>query len=213
SSAHRAGAPQVARRRVADGSAPLAARGGPRRVARRAFIDRSRPNVFGVHFYDEPGLTWLKHPDSGENSPQGIPAQLRSYEAAFGKPLLPYHKVDPKNPEHVALWADWARWKLGFMDAAWKDAQFGVSHVKPDLLSVTQTQYGYSAFTDGYYFNVVRSLPVISGHGGYHDYGPGYFNPSMFLEFARARDLARPNWYLPTWYGNTTSDQFRLEQY
>jgi len=60
---------------------------------------------------------------------------------------------------------------------------------------------------------VVRSLPVISGHGGYHDFGPGYFNPSYFLEFARARDLARPNWYLPTWYGNTTDDQFRLEQY
>jgi hypothetical protein len=85
--------------------------------------------------------------------------------------------------------------------------------VRPDYLSVTQSQYGWTAFTDGYYFNVVRSLPVISGHGGYHDFGFGYFNPSYFLEMARARDLARPNWYLPTWYGNTTADQFRLEQY
>ena len=25
--------------------------------------------------------------------------------------------------------------------------------------------YGWSAFTDGYYFNVVRSLPITSGHG------------------------------------------------
>ncbi len=91
--------------------------------------------------------------------------------------------------------------------------KFGVRAVRPDFLSVTQSQYGFSAFTDGYYFNVVRSLPVISGHGGYHDFGPGYFNPSLFLEFARARDLARPNWYLPCWYGNTTSDEFRLEQY
>ena len=53
------------------------------------------------------------------------------------------------------------------MDAAWKDAQFGVSPVRPDFLSVTQSQYGFCAFTDGYYFNVVRSLPVTSGHGGY----------------------------------------------
>ena len=98
------------------------------------------------------------------------------------------------------------------MDAAWQDAQYGVSRVRPDYVSLTQSQYGYSAFTDGYYFNVVRSLPIVSGHGGYHDWGPGYFNPSMFLEFARARDLAKPNWYLPTWYGNTTSDEFRLEQ-
>ena len=99
------------------------------------------------------------------------------------------------------------------MDAAWKEAQFGVSQVRPDFLSLTQSQYGWSAFTDGYYFNVVRSLPVTSGHGGYHDFGPGYFNPSYFLEMARARDLGKPCWYLPTWYGNTTTDQFRLEQY
>ena len=80
-------------------------------------------------------------------------------------------------------------------------------------VSVTQSQYGYTAFCDGYYFNVVRSLPITSGHGGYHDFGPGYFNPPLFLEFARARDLAKPNWYLPTWYGSTTADEFRLEQY
>ena len=97
-------------------------------------------------------------------------------------------------------------------DAAWKEAQFGVSQVRPDFLSLTQSQYGWSAFTDGYYFNVVRSLPITSGHGGYHDFGLGTFNPSYFLEMARARDYWKPCWYLPTWYGNTTPDQFRLEQ-
>lgn len=30
------------------------------------------------------------------------------------------------------------------MDAAWKEAQFGVSYVRPDYLSVTQSQYGFS---------------------------------------------------------------------
>ena len=94
-------------------------------------------------------------------------------------PPLDYHKLDPKNPEHVARWKHWATWKLGFMDAAWKESQFGVSQVRPDYLSLTQSQYGWSAFTDGYYFNVVRSLPITSGHGGYHDFGPGFFNPSL----------------------------------
>jgi hypothetical protein len=208
------GGHQMDLRMECDWSDPLVIRGGTQRVVREALTDRSRPNVLGVHFYDEPGLTWLqKHPVTGENTPQGIPSQLRSYEAAFGEPPLPYYKVDPKNPEHVRRWAQWARWKLAFMDAAWQDAQLGVRAVRPDYVSATQSQYGWSAFTDGYYFNVVRSLPVISGHGGYHDYGPGYFNPSYFVEMARARDLARPNWYLPTWYGNTTPDEFRLEQY
>jgi hypothetical protein len=207
------GGHQMDLRQECDWSDPYVMRGGTQRVVRRALADRTRPNVPGVHFYDEPGLTWGKNPATGEYTPHGIPAQVRSYTAAFGHPPPSYDKLDPKNPEDVARWLQWAIWKLGFMDAAWREAQFGVSRVRPDFLSLTQSQYGWSAFTDGYYFNVVRSLPINSGHGGYHDFGPGFFNPSFFLEMARARDFAKPTWYLPTWYGNTTSDQFRLEQY
>jgi len=206
------GAHQMDMRTECDWSDPYVIRGGTQRVARRAFIDRTRPNVPGVHFYDEPGLTLFKHPVTGEMTPHGIPSQVRSFRAAFGKDPLPYYEVKPDNPDHVAQWRQWALWKLGLMDAAWKEAQFGVSYVRPDFLSVTQSQYGWSAFTDGYYFNVARCLPVASGHGGYDDFGCGYFNPSYFLEMARARDLAKPCWYLPTWYGNTPSERFRLEQ-
>jgi hypothetical protein len=207
------GGHQMDLRQECDWSDPYVIHGGTRRVARRAFMDRTQPNVLGVHFYDEPGLTWAKDPETGEMSPHVVPWQQRSYQAAFGQPPLDWKRIDPANPEQAARWAQWARWKLGFMDAAWKDAKLGVSTVEPAFASGTQSQYGYSAFCDGYYFNVVRSLPITSGHGGYHDFGPGYFNPSMFLEFARAHDLAKPNWYLPTWYGNTTADEFRLEQY
>jgi hypothetical protein len=207
------GAHQMDLRMECDWSDPYVTRGGTVRVVRRAFQDRTRGNVPGVHFYDEPGLTWWKHPKTGEMTPHGIPAQMRSYLAAFDREAPDFLKLDPKNPEDVARWRQWAQWKLGFMDAAWKEAQFGVAQVRPDYLSVTQSQYGWSAFTDGYYFNVVRSLPVTSGHGGYDDYGPAYFNPSYTLEMARARDFDKPCWYLPTWYGNTPPDRFRLEQY
>jgi len=207
------GGHQMDLRQECDWSDPYVIHGGTRRVARRAFMDRTRPNVLGVHFYDEPGLTWAKDPESGEMSPHVVAWQQRSYEAAFAQTPPDWKKLNPADSEQASRWAQWARWKLAFLDAAWKDAQFGVSAVEPALASVTQSQYGYSAFPDGYYFNVVSSLPITSGHGGYHDFGPGYFNPSMFLEFARARDLAKPNWYLPTWYGNTTADEFRLEQY
>ncbi|HYG73755.1 MAG TPA: hypothetical protein VEK08_01880 [Planctomycetota bacterium] len=207
------GAHQMDIRSECDWSDPYVTRGGTVRVVRRAFQDRTRGNVPGVHFYDEPGLTWSKDPKSGEMTPHAVPAQAWSYEAAFGKAPLRYTDVDPKNPDHIARWEHWARWKLSFMDAAWKEAQFGVSQVRPDMISLTQSQYGYSAFTDGYYFNVARSLPITSGHGGYDDYGPGYFNPGYTMEIARARDFWKANWYLPTWYGNTTTDTFRLEQY
>ncbi len=207
------GGHQMDLRLECDWSDPLVTRGGTRRVARRAMIDRNRPNVPGVHFYDEPGLTWFNHPVTGEFGPHGVPAQVRSYAAAFGREPIAHHQVDPNNPDQVARWKHWATWKLGLMDAAWKEAQFGVSAVRPDFLSLTQSVYGWTAFTDGYYFNVARSLPITSGHGGYHDIGPGYFCPSYFLEMARARDRWKPVWYLPTWYGNTTADQFRLEQY
>lgn len=207
------GGHQMDLRMECDWSDPYVTRGGTRRVVRRAMIDRTRPNVQGVHFYDEPGLTWATDERNKDFNPHRVPAQLRSYEAAFGKPAPDYLKLDPANPDDVARWKHWAVWKLGFMDAAWQESQFGVSQVRPDYLSLTQSQYGWSAFTDGYYYNVVRSLPITSGHGGYHDYGLGIFNPSYFLEVSRARDRWKPCWYLPTWYGNTTADQFRLEQY
>ena len=207
------GGHQMDLRSECDWSDPYVSRGGAVRVVRQALADRSRGNVTGVHFYDEPGLTHLKHPVTGEHTPHGIPSQVRAYRAAFGRDPLPYHQVDPGNPEHVARWRHWARWKLGFMDAAWKIAQWGVNYVRPDFTCVTQSQYGWSAFTDGYYFNVARSLPVTSGHGGYHDYWLMLLNASFFLEMARARDLSKPCWYLPTWYSTTTSEQFRLEQY
>lgn len=207
------GGHQMDLRNECDWSDPFVTRGGTMRVVRRAMIDRGSPNVPGVHFYDEPGLTWDKHPVTGEFGPHGVAAQMRAYRAAFGRDPISYHEVDPKNPDHVARWQHFARWKLGFMDAAWRESQFGVSFVRPDFLSLTQSQYGWTAFTDGYYFTVARSLPITSGHGGYHDFGPGFFNPSYFLEMSRARDHHKPCWYLPCWYGNTTADEFRLEQY
>ncbi len=206
------GGHQMDLRQECDWSDPYVTRGGTVRVVRRAMQDRRYGNVPGVHFYDEPGLTW-RNLGKDVQTPHGIPSQVRSYLAAFGKEPIDFEKVDPKNPEHVKAWRQWATWKLGFMDAAWKEAQFGVSMVRPDFLSLTQSQYGWSAFTDGYYFNVVRGLPLNSGHGGYDDYGPGYFNPSYTLEMARARDFDKAEWYLPQWYGNTPPDRFRLEQY
>ena len=192
------GAHQMDMRSECDWSDPYVTRGGTRRVAQRAFIDRTRPNVLGVHFYDEPGLTWTKHP-----------GHRRVYAArrAFAAPFLPQRVrqgCDPlqrgqgRQPRSTppggstgpcGSWASWTR--------PGKSRSSACRYVRPDFLSATQSQYAWGSFTDGYYFNVARSLPVISGHGGYDDYGCGYFNPVHYLEQSRARDLVKPCWYLP----------------
>jgi len=205
------GGHQMDLRPECDWSDPYVLSGGKARVVRAALQFRTSPNAIGVHFYDEPGLTWVKHAKTGETVPFNIPSQDRSYKSAFGVDSPQYNNVKPEDAKTVADWKQLGTWKLGFMNAAWKDSQFGVSYVKPEFLSVTQSQYGCSAFTDGYYFNVVHSLPVTSGHGGYDEWG-GYLNPVFTLEFARARDLSKPDWYLPDW-DNIPSERFRLEQY
>jgi len=190
-----------------DWSDPLVINGGEARVARKALIDRTTPNTVGVHFYDEPGLTWLG------GTPHNIPAQKRSFKGAFGTDPISYTTVKGGSADAVAQWKEWARWKLAFMDGAWKAAAFGVNHVRADYLTATQTEYGWMAFTDGIYFNSDRSLAVTSGHGGYDDYWLLSFNPVFFLEAGRAHNFTRPNWYLATWYGNTGTENAREEQY
>ncbi|OPZ26664.1 MAG: hypothetical protein BWZ02_01932 [Lentisphaerae bacterium ADurb.BinA184] len=207
------GAHQMDLRQECDWSDPYVIRGGTARAVQQAFLTRTVANTAGVHFYDEPGLTWWTHPRTGAAVPHNIPAQDRAFLGAFGRPPLQYSDVRADDPGPAAAWNHWARWKLSFMDAAWKDARFGVETVAPALISCTQSVYGFTAYADGYYFNVVRSLPVISGHGGYNDGPASYFYPSFHHEFGRMRDLAKPNWYLPAWYGGMSSANFRLEQY
>jgi len=208
------GGHQLNLRLECDWSDPYSIRGGAGANAAQTAVSYSfSPNAIGVHFYDEPGLTWHTHPETGEMTPHDVPAQLRSYRSAFGKEMIPHNKIDPENPEHFAAWQHWGRWKLSFMEAAWRLSRFAVEWVSPELLSFTQSQYGWRAYTDGYYFNVVRSLPIISGHGGYDDLPAGYWCPSFFYEMGRAREYGKDAWYLPGWYNNLTPDRFRLEQY
>jgi hypothetical protein len=206
------GAHQMDGRLECDWSDPYVLAGGMARSARQALADRTYPNVIGVHFYDEPGLTWHKHPKTGLFTGHDIPAQRRAYKAAFDQELPQYDEIKADDPDHAALWGRWLRWKQVFMEAAWRSGAFSVNWVRPDWLSATQSVYGWHAHGDGYYFNVVRCLPVISGHGGYDDYAGGYLNPGYFMEFGRLRDWSKPAWYLPTWWGMPSAN-YRLEQY
>jgi hypothetical protein len=207
------GGHQMDLRQECDWSDPYVLQGGEARVVNQALQERVYPNCAGVHFYDEPGLSWWKDPKNGNVMvPFNLPPQDRSYAGAFGQAPPHWSDVKPDDARAVARWDEMNRWKESFLEAAWKYAAFGVAQVSPNLISCNQTQYGWMAYADGYYFNVARHLPVISGHGGYDDGCATYFQPSFFHEMGRIRDVNKPVWYLPTWYGET-SDQFRLEQY
>jgi hypothetical protein len=205
------GAHQMDMRLECDWSDPYVLIGGRARVEREALKDRTSPNVIGVHFYDEPGLTWWNNPRTKEFTGHNVPAQDRAFKSAFDKEALQYNDVKADNPEKVSQWADFVRWKQSFMQAAWKDAAYGVSLIRPDFISATQSVYGWHAFGDGYYFNIARNLGVISGHGGYDDYAGGFLNQAFYQEMGRIRDLQKPTWYLPTWW-DMNPLLYRLEQ-
>jgi len=179
---------------------------------------RTMPNFIGSHLHDEPGLTWNDHPflkdenGKAKMSPHDIASQRRAYQSAFDKEQTWVQEINTKTAEGLADWTQINDFKLGYMSAFWKASRDAVERIKPGALAVTQSQYGWTALYDGYYFNVVASMPIVSGHGGYNDFWLMNFNSTFFLEMALPRQLDKPTWYLPGWY-DCTADVYRLEQY
>lgn len=194
-----------------DWSDPNVYIGAMQRGMDNAFQLRTLPNAIGAHLHDEPGLTWAKHPHTGEFGPNDIAQQREAYARAFGEEPVWWDQVNTKDPAQYEKWKQVSDFKLGLMDAFWKATNENVSRLKPGFLAVTQSQYGWSNLYSGYYFNVARSLPVISGHGGYNDFWLRNMNPSFFLEMALPRQLDKPTWYLPEWYNAMSADAFREE--
>jgi hypothetical protein len=199
-----------------DWSDPYVYLGAVQRGVDRAFAFRTMPNAIGAHLHDEPGLTWAVHPFMKDKdgkpvmNDHDIKQQREAYVRAYGEEPIWANEFDAKDPAKLAAWVKMNDFKLGFMDAFWKSSEQALRRFKPGYLAVTQSQYGWSALYDGYYFNVARSMPVISGHGGYNDFWLRNFNPSLFLEMALPRQLDKPTWYLPEWYG-MTNNSFREE--
>ena len=206
------GGAQMDLRRECDWSDPYVLGGGAARLAERTFRDRTRPNCLGVHFYDEPTLTHLKHPVTGEDVPFNIAAQDRSYRAAFGRDPIQYNELKKDEPASVGDWLQMNRWRLSLLDAAWKLCQWPVNYIEPGYLTANQGSWLFSGYGVGYYFNYQRSLPIYSGHGGYDYLYSGHYAPGFFFEFGRARDYHKPQWYLPLWY-DRHGDLFRAQQY
>jgi len=201
-----------------DWSDPYVYIGSIQRAMDRGLAFRTMPNMIGVHLHDEPGLTWNPHPfmkdEKGEPkmSQHDIKSQRAAYFRAFDKEQPYVNEVDVSDPEQLAAWTQMSEFKLGYMEAFWRASRDAVERIKPGALAVTQTIYGWHYPFDGYYFNIARSMPVVSGHGGYNDYWMRNFNPSFYLEFSLPRQLDKPTWYLPEWY-DMSSAAYKFEHY
>jgi hypothetical protein len=193
-----------------DWSDPYVTGGAVQRAMVRSYAFRTWGNAIGAHLHDEPGLTWAKHPHTGIMTAADIPAQRAAYQRAFNAEPVWYDQVDANDPASFRQWTRMGDFKLGFMEAFWRQARYGLEKMKPGFLSVTQSQYAWQALADGYYFNVARSMPVICGHGGYSDYGLRTLNPLWYLSFALPRQTEKPTWYLPEWF-NMASENYRAE--
>jgi hypothetical protein len=194
-----------------DWSDPNVYIGAIQRGIDRAFAFRTLPNAIGAHLHDEPGLTWLTNPHTHKMSPHDIATQRAAYKGAYGHDAIWSDQVNVRDPDQYAQWTEENDFKLGFMDAFWKASKEAIGRLKPNYLVVTQSQYGWKSLFDGYYFNVARSLPIISGHGGYDDYWLRNLNPPFFLEMALPRQLDKPTWYMPEWESLMSGDELRLE--
>jgi hypothetical protein len=194
-----------------DWSDPYSTGGAVQRAMVRTYAFRTWGNAIGAHLHDEPGLTYAKHPHTGQFTAADVPAQRAAYERAFGHGPIWQDQVDVNHPASLAQWMHASDFKLGYMEAFWRQARYAMEKMKPGFLSVTQSQYAWNALADGYYFNVVRSLPIVSGHGGYDDYGLRTLNPLWYMAFTLPR-TDQPTWYLPEWFSQT-SEQFRAEHY
>ncbi|HJT77849.1 MAG TPA: hypothetical protein VJ739_11670, partial [Gemmataceae bacterium] len=202
-------------RRECDWSDPYALGGGIARLSQAVFQDRTRPNCLGVHIYDEALLTEVKDPTdpAGKRMARtGVPAQERSYRAAFGTEPLRLAAMHFDRPADLDRWAAYNHWRLGLLEAAWKLSCFGIRAAEPDFLPINQDEWAWQAFDAGYYFNINRPFPVISRHALYDYKHGGDFSPSFAFEFGRIRDLNKPEWYLPLW-GCGRPDLYRAEQY
>ena len=199
-------------RQECDWSDPYVTGGAVQRAMVRTYAFRTWGNAVGADLHDEPGLTWAKHPHTGEMSAADILPQRAAYQRAFGTEPIWYDRINVNDPKSFAQWTKISDFKLGFMEALWRQARYGFDKMKPGFLSMTQSQYGWQALADGHYFNVARSLPVICGHGGYSDYGLRTLNPLWYMSCALPRQMEKPTWYLPEWF-NMSSENYRAEYY
>lgn len=176
---------------------------------------RSYGGFAGVHFADEPGLTYgLQTPDGQMQEyvgqpigpqdyfgPLAVKVQRDVYQQNTGKTV-----PDWKNPQaDYATWMDFLRWRTTIIGNDFAQFTKDVHAIDPKLIGYSQV-YAWYALSDGCYPPTMGAgVDVLATHA-YSDFPLGMWHPAHETDAMRSGAWNKPLWMLPTWDGMSSGE-------
>ncbi len=165
----------------------------------------------GIHYADEPGLTWglmsedgTKHftfsvpADAYYTGPFAVPAQYRQYRAETGQMAPDFRYPD----RDLDAWMAFMRWRTTILGRVFAQYTEDVHAIDPNYIGFSQV-YAWRTTAEGIYPpSAAKGLDVLATHG----YGSwtylGHMNPAHEVDAMRSGAWDKPLWMLGPWLGN-----------
>ncbi|MDL5053517.1 hypothetical protein QQ056_08175 [Oscillatoria laete-virens NRMC-F 0139] len=196
-----------------DWSVPEVIIGTRRGVQHSAQVLRRAPGFLGVHYADEPGLTYgIRNPDGtyspyhqgapipDQNThyfgPLAVPTQHDLYKKKTGKPL-----PDLFNPQaNLEAWLDFMRFRTTILGDVFGQYTADIHQIDPNLIGYSQL-YAWMFLSDGEYpAENTKGVDVISTHA-YIDHMLGLWYPIHESDAMRDGSWDKPLWMMPSFAG------------
>ncbi len=164
----------------------------------------------GVHYADEPGLTWGGQNEAGQmrhifpreqdfyTGPFAVPAQHEAYRRATGR-----EPADWRYPERDwDGWRDFQRFRVTILGDLFDDITRTVNRIDPNLLGYSQV-YAWRTTAEGIYPpETAKGVNVLSTHGYAMWTFLGHMNPAFEVDAMRSGAWDKPLWMLGPWMGH-----------
>lgn len=182
-----------------------------RQVQHAAQVLRRYPGFLGVHYADEPGLTYgtrnpngsfepfngtVPDPKTHYFGPLAVPAQFELYTRTMGQSL-----PDLFNPRsNLSAWLEYMRFRCRILGNVFAQYTADVHAIDPSLIGYSQI-YAWMFLIDGEYPpDNTKGVDVISTHA-YIDHALGLWYPVHEADAMRDGDWGKPLWMMPSFEG------------
>lgn len=182
-----------------------------RQVQHAAQVGRRRPGFQGVHYADEPGLTYgTRNPDGSFApfngvvpdptthyfGPLAVPSQFELYTRTTGKAL-----PDVLHPQaNLEAWMDFMRFRTTILGDVFARYTADVHAIDSRLIGYSQL-YAWMFLSDGLYPpENVKGVDVLSTHA-YIDHPLGLWYPVHEADAMRDGHWDKPLWMMPSFEG------------
>lgn len=172
----------------------------------------------GVHYADEPGLTYgIETPDGkrydlgaqtpGPNDymgPMAVEIQRNQYTQITGKDAPDWRKP----LANIDRFVDFNRWRSTILGDVFAQTTSSIKEIDPRLIGYGQV-YEWAALSDGCYPpEEAKGVDVLSTHA-YPDRQLGIWYPAHETDAMRSGAWNKPLWMMPTWLGLMPPDGVR----